>query len=272
MTTVFHPTDLSPASTTAFRHALRLALEMEAGLTICHVHGPHRKPAAFGEFPAVRATLSKWGEAADHLPDIRKVEAVGSNVQRVVGEYLARHPADLVVMASHPRTGLAAWLKPSIAQAVFEGSHRPSLIIPDGAAGFVLADGSMALDSVLLAMDEEPDPQIGVDTLAGLLRHLDRAPEHLTLLHAGTRPLRHEPVVPDIEGMATRMLTVSGPPPDAIVKAAARFDARLIVMTSAGHDSLPDRVFGSTFDHVLAQADCPVLVLPAPSYAAAASV
>src|SRR6187402_2207906 len=57
--TVVHPTDLSPASERAFAHALAVALVRRARLTILHV-APDDRPD-WDEFPAVRATLERWG-------------------------------------------------------------------------------------------------------------------------------------------------------------------------------------------------------------------
>ena len=57
--TVVHPTDLSPASERAFAHALAVALVRRARLIILHVSADDRPD--WGEFPAVRATLERWG-------------------------------------------------------------------------------------------------------------------------------------------------------------------------------------------------------------------
>ena len=57
--TVVHPTDLSPASERAFAHALAIALVRRAHLIVLHV-GDDDRPD-WREFPAVRATLERWG-------------------------------------------------------------------------------------------------------------------------------------------------------------------------------------------------------------------
>ena len=56
---VVHPTDLSPASERAFAHALAIALVRRARLIILHVAADDRPD--WGEFPAVRGTLERWG-------------------------------------------------------------------------------------------------------------------------------------------------------------------------------------------------------------------
>ena len=56
------------------------------------------------------------------------------------------------------------------------------------------------------------------------------------------------------------MAASPGRPWAEIVGAAAERQADLIVMSSRGHDSLGDEIFGSTTDRVLRHAPCAVLV------------
>ena len=56
---VFHPSNFSPASETAFAHALTAALIAKAGLTILHVS--QERDTEWMEFPGVRETLERWG-------------------------------------------------------------------------------------------------------------------------------------------------------------------------------------------------------------------
>lgn len=266
MTAIFHPTDLSPASAVAFRHALRLSLHLGSLLTVMHVHGPFRSETPWSEFPAIRQTLANWHEARDHMPKVMKVEAGGVKVEPVLSAYLERHPADLMVLAAHHREGLASWLKPSVSAQLVRHAHVPALIIPEGQEGFVANDGELDLDSVLFTVVEEPDPQIGIDFTFGLLDRLEARPARPILLHAGDAPVRHEPVLPEVgRGLAVTVQS-EGEPSEAIVKAASVQGAGLIVITSAGHDSLHDVLFGSTYDHVVRHAPCPILFVPAPGY------
>ena len=59
---VFHPSDFSGASETAFAHALKAALIAKATLTIFHV-SPDREEN-WTEFPGVRQTLERVGNPA----------------------------------------------------------------------------------------------------------------------------------------------------------------------------------------------------------------
>ena len=54
---IFHPSDFSAASETAFAHALKAALIAQATLTVFHV-SPDREEN-WTEFPGVRQTLER---------------------------------------------------------------------------------------------------------------------------------------------------------------------------------------------------------------------
>lgn len=68
-------------------------------------------------------------------------------------------------------------------------------------------------------------------------------------------------IVGDVPAVETEL--AGGIPVQAIVDAAARFNADFIVMGSHGHNALYDLVIGSTTHGVLKRAKCPVLIIPA---------
>ena len=65
---VFHPSDFSPASETAFAHALKVALVAKATLTIFHVSSDRKED--WTEFPGVRQTLERWGILPERQPQV----------------------------------------------------------------------------------------------------------------------------------------------------------------------------------------------------------
>jgi len=123
---VVHPTDLSPASERAFAHALAIALVRRARLVILHV-APDDRPD-WGEFPAVRRTLERWGllepgSSRGALFErlgvkITKRTISGHSPARAVVDYLDEAPADLLVVATEGRDGAARWLHGSTAEAM----------------------------------------------------------------------------------------------------------------------------------------------------------
>ncbi|MEO8574724.1 MAG: universal stress protein [Pyrinomonadaceae bacterium] len=119
---VFHPTDFSEGSKVAFHHALKAALQAGSRLTLLHVSEDGAAP--WSGFPGVRETLERWGlippgspksAVADLGIDVRKaLTSKGGPVDAVVA-YLEQHPADLIVLATHQRSGVSAWLNSSVA-------------------------------------------------------------------------------------------------------------------------------------------------------------
>ena len=111
---VLHPTDFSEGSKVAFHHALKAALLAKSKLTLLNV-SPDGS-SEFSDFPGVRETLERWGllqkgsskAAVGELGiDVRKVVAQESDPVDAVLRYLKKHPADLIVLATHQREGRA---------------------------------------------------------------------------------------------------------------------------------------------------------------------
>ncbi len=272
MARIFHPTDFTQASLTAFHHALRLSFDGE--LTLIHVH-PRGNDGDLADFPKVRDTLEHWksgGLAMANLPKVLKVKAEGNHVAAALDADLRRHPAELVVLACHPREGISAWLKPSISQEFVRRTRAPALFVPEGVSGFVRADGSIKLDTVLVPVAGEPDPQIALDAAHALFAALGHQPKLVVLVHAGLELLSPLPAMPHNANHGLESVTIEAEPVEAISQASAEFRPDLIVMTSAGHDGFLDALRGSTTEQVIRRAPCPVLVEPAPDYGAASAV
>ena len=107
---IFHPSDFSAASEVAFGHALKIALQSKAKLDIMHVetHLSPEKPYWL-DFPAVRATLIRWGILPEGVrPDavaraglrIRKILKSGVDPVETMLRHFRRLPPDLVVLAT----------------------------------------------------------------------------------------------------------------------------------------------------------------------------
>src|SRR5262245_10999994 len=104
---VFHPSDFSVASETAFAHALKAALIAKATLTIFHVSPDQREN--WTDFPGVRQTLERWGILSKNSPksavpelgiQVSKVSARDRDPVKSVLGFLEHHPCDLIVLAT----------------------------------------------------------------------------------------------------------------------------------------------------------------------------
>lgn len=271
MVSIFHASDLTEAGAHAFRHALRLAVGDGNKLTIMHVHGKGEKAKGWKHYPHVRETLDRWGLTREHATAgtaVRKVEAEGNSISGALSHHISRHQTDLVVMASEGREGLAGFLKQSVAHRVVQKSKTPALVLPNGCKGFIAEDGSITLDSVLVAVARKPDPQLAVDAAAWLARLAGAQLRRFTAVHVGPKPVAV--ALPQIAGASSEAMP--GEPVSAILRAASIIGAGLIVMTTEGRKGFRENFTGSTTEQVCAKADCPVLILPAPDYRTAPAV
>lgn len=134
------PVDFSPFSKNALRAALVLARATDASLTLLHVIAEYEAHAAFniplpGEElePQARA----WAERAydDYL---RGEETKGVDIDRQVRfgiaaksicDFAEETGADMIVIASHGRSGFERAMFGSVAEKVVRSCPRPVLII-----------------------------------------------------------------------------------------------------------------------------------------------
>jgi nucleotide-binding universal stress UspA family protein len=264
MQAIAHPTDFSPGGTTAFLHALRLAVEFRAKLDLLHVRHPD-DPDDWSSFPHVRDTLARWGLlAADASVDdiaarlgvaVRKVEIHHQDAIGGIATFLLSHRPDLIVLATHGSAGPTRWLSASISENVARKTHAATLFFGPTARPFINAQtGALELNRLLVPLAHDPLPQKALHTLHRLLAPLT---PHLTALHIGE-------VAPQISNNSGQPLDVhlkQGPVVDTILDAAQHAD--LIAMPTAGHHGFLDALRGSTTEQVLRRAPCPVLALPA---------
>src|SRR5215510_8558277 len=144
---VLHPTDFSEGSKVAFHHALKAALLAQARLTLLNVSPDGTSD--WTDFPGVRETLERWqllpkgSQKSDVFKlgiDPRKVVAQKSDPVEAVLGYLKKHPADLIVLATHQREGRVRWLEKSVAEPVARRAEEMTLFIPGHSEGFVSGD------------------------------------------------------------------------------------------------------------------------------------
>ena len=259
---IIHPTDFSDLSNNAFAHALRISVAVKAKLYVAHIAG--RSAKDWQSFPHIRPTLARWGlldayssPAAifDQLGvEVAKVEIDSHDPVRGLARFLASHPSELMVLATHGRDGMPRWFQPSVAEAMSRRARTQTLFIPGQGAGFVDYDGGgLHLERILVPVDHSPDPTSAIAAVRRFCVALGAQPT-IRLLHVGTSP----PVQSDNFPIDLR----NGDVVDTILQVAADMKANLIAMATAGHQGLLDAIRGSTTERVLRQAPCPVLAIP----------
>jgi len=269
---IFHPTDLGAGSTTAFLHALRLAIATRSTLTIMHV--ARNGESHWSDLPGVRDTLAHWGLLRD-AGDTDGLKALGVGVRKVIAEgddpvracldHLGRHPTDLVVLATHRDGGRRGWMKRKVAEPLARGAGEPTLLVPEDSRGFVdPGTGQVALRRVLVPVAMHPAPRRALDAAMAIAGRLNGGAEvAFTLLHVGTPSTEPSVEAPAGEGWTCERITREGDVVGTIAHMAQAMRCDLVVMATKGHDGFLDALRGSTTEQVLRAVHCPVLAVPA---------
>lgn len=270
---VVHPTDLSASSERAFAHALAVAVLRRASLTILHV--ANDSGTEWQDFPAVRATLERWGLLEPGSSQEAVFAKLGVRVTKrsissrfpalAVVDHLTDVPTDLLVVATEGRDGAARWLHGSVAEAMARWSKTMTLFVPDGAERSVvsLESGNLTLRNVLVPVDHEPVATAAVEFARRTAEILGENPVTITLLYVGAEA--DTPRVQAEDGSRWRFARMrrEGDPVDEILAAAELVRAELVVMPTAGRAGVFEALRGSTTERVLRRAPCPLLAVPA---------
>lgn len=137
---ILFPTDFSQANDAALEFASTLAAEANALLDIVHVDDlrdlnaaladsgyPYLLPTEIEDRSAIRERL---GQVVPPLPDVqyRHHYLKGMPIVEII-QFAERENIDLIVMASHGRTGLWRLLMGSVAEGVMRKAPCPVLIV-----------------------------------------------------------------------------------------------------------------------------------------------
>jgi nucleotide-binding universal stress UspA family protein len=270
---VVHATDFSAVDERAFAHALGVALLTRAQLTILHV--APGAPSDWRDFPAVRKTLERWKLLEPGSSQEAVFEKLGVQVAKVVvkgrfpalalAQHLEREPADLLVVATEGREGVARWLRGSAAEAMARWSRTMTLFVPaDAQRSLVaLADGNLTLENALIPVDRTPDPSAAIEFARRAAAVMSDTKATITLLHVGDGEELSSMHAHDGPQWTFKRMHREGEPVDEIEAAAELVRAELIVMATEGRHGVFDALRGSTTERVLRRASCPVLAVPA---------
>jgi len=291
------PTDLSDVAPRAFDHALALARFHQAEVELAYVSEPLLPgpvaPASYPPWvvldPAVRGRLQS---ALETLAG--PARAVGVPVRfgvyegGVVAEILDRArawPADLLVMGTHGRGGFERLVLGSVTEKVLRKAPCPVLTVPPPAggphpSGAVLfrtivcpvdfSDASLAALRHALKLAEESSAEITVlhvlewlveDEPGARIAGFD-VPEFRRYLEKDAREKLRGAVPEEARHWCRpREEVVGGRPWREILRVAEERQADLVVMGVRGRNPVDMVLFGSTTQHVVRGARCPVLVV-----------
>ncbi len=223
---------------------------------------------------------------ADSPPDV-PIEVLVSEGD-TAGEILRQAtalPADLLVLGTHGRSGFRRLLLGSVTEKVLRQASCPVLSVPRG-AGDAQPAPPVVFKRILCAVDFSDCSLKGLSFALSLAQEADA---HLLVVHVMELPhelaeplgfaqlnldayrtgyereslARLNDAIPDTVRAYCRVETqvLAGKPYREILHAADAHHSELIVMGIHGRGAVDLMLFGSTTQHVVRQASCPVLTL-----------
>jgi nucleotide-binding universal stress UspA family protein len=294
ITRILVPTDFSPPSQVACFFAARLANHLKAGIVLFHAIsgmdlleevGRARGKSHVEVLDDLRSRLQSWFETVipaefrGFLPV--EVTVVVGEPSPAIAPVAKRSGADLVLMATHGRTGLAHLLMGSVTETVLRSIPVPVLALRVGQGDRPLT----AVQRILWATDLSP---VSEGSWRYALTLADVFAAEVVLLHVvppSELPWQDEQPVPtpgswleqhvapfDRElgqrqqvaeelGLSARRKILVGVPAEAIVAEAQAEEADLIVVGTHGRTGLPHVLLGSVAEVVIRKAACPVLAV-----------
>jgi nucleotide-binding universal stress UspA family protein len=295
ITRILCPVDFSDGSRRALDFSIGLARWYGAKVTVLHVAPVPVPPAAFAagasvmmepvvlslvEQERLRADLRAFANARPTSDVEIDVEVTEGLVWREIRDRAAALPAELIVLGTHGRSGFERLLIGSVTEKLLRAAPCAVMTVPPPPAAETAAPG--VFKRILCPVDFSGASDVAVRWATAIAQESDA---DLLLLHvieepptpAGAVP---RPSSPEFEAEYDRWClarlrdavpaqvrgwcsvherTVRGVAHAQILAVAAEGPFDLIVMGVSGHRSLGDRVFGSTSQHVVRAAVCPVL-------------
>jgi nucleotide-binding universal stress UspA family protein len=291
------PVDFSDHSRRALDHAIAIARWYQATVTVVNVFSP-APVAAMGPSPMVfepivltqvdRDQLLAALEAfahAESAPGIT-IDAVvrEGNTAGEVLEQAASMKADLLVIGTHGRSGFERRLLGSVAEKVLRKVSCPVMTVPKGLPDAVPA-GPVLYRRILCPVDFSESSLHALKYAISLAQEADG---QLTVLHVVAHEFEHTPgieyagmtvgdLLKDREDALQRRLQevvagapefcradslmTHGKPWREVLRVAEEKQSDLIVMGVQGRGAADLLFFGSTTQHVVREALCPVLTL-----------
>jgi nucleotide-binding universal stress UspA family protein len=288
------PVDFSDASRAALDHAAALARRYEARLIALHVVPlvpstltfPPAISAATLEpisFDLFRDELRRFVEPVADLVPAETVVTSG-DAARTILDQARTADADLLVLGTHGRSGFERLVLGSVAEKVLRRAACPVLTVPPAAAhapatprppyrrilcpvdfsttseqalryALSLAEEAKARLMVLHVLEWFPEQEIREH------RHFD-VPEYRRFLEEDARRRLSEAVPAEARAWCELVERVAcGKPYREILRVAGEEGSDLIVLGVQGRGAMEVLLFGSTANHVVRQASCPVLTV-----------
>lgn len=295
-------TDFSDCAAQAQEYALFLASACKARLDF--VHAFELVPGLYAdEVPTqqlyleeVRRQIDRRIEALVKAAEKRGVAASGRQMHGIASEQIIEaareQEADLIVVGTHGRTGLAHVLLGSTAERVIKGAPCPVMTVrcpvqPELSVPFEPAKPAPHVHQILAPVDFS---DCSLDALEYTVQVAKQFAAAVTILHVLESPpiglnvsraeiTRRKKVLAEFEARLSDMVEVfksqalvaqcsvrEGAPADVILGAAQEYHADLIIMGTHGRRGVSRLLFGSVAEAVLRRSPSPVLTVKSPKF------
>lgn len=291
-TKILVPLDGSPLAERALPHAARLARITGARLLLVRAALARSFPGkdmTEAQCRAVREAATYLQRVADSLAGrgfaVETAVPYGEAASRIAEEVELRG-ADLIVMATHGRSGIGRWLYGSVAAKLLAhatapvllvraweqepqpdpiGDGRPRVVIPLDGSPFAeealpvarklvrALDGELVLLQAIGVADPSVPPEVMLDAFVerDLARNTSAAQDYLGHLA--------DPLIR--EGYPVRIEVGVGAPADVIAAFARNARAKLLVLATHGRTGAGRAFLGSVADAVLRRGNIPLLLV-----------
>jgi nucleotide-binding universal stress UspA family protein len=284
------PTDFSDISSHALAHAVVVARWYDAEIAALHAENPAIVLNAIAPVPpdAVDAIVSAyhperserrlraWLAPAETAGVRTRVIAEQGIAARCILAHARTLPADLIVIGTHGESGFERLMLGSVTEKVLRKAACPVMTVPPNAPG----TSALPFRHVLCPMDFSDWSLSALEYAFSLAQEADA---RVTLLHVGEWPVddataarvfetsewradatrRMASLVPaEVRNWCTPDIRLAcGKPYQRILEIAGAEQVDLIVMGVRGRNPIDVLLFGSTTNHVVRHAACPVLTL-----------
>jgi len=306
------PLDGSELAEVVFVYAKELAGRLNLDLVFLHVCAPEQSEST----PMHRAYIERAAEIVRHQsqevqeksgihPGIKAVEAqaelmVGYPAEEIL-RYVDENDIDLILIASHGRSGIRRWTMGSVADKILRASKVAALLVPAGIPGEIVydewptrtllvpLDGSELAEAVLPHV-EALAKQRGIELMNVVLLTVCEPPDIMSpdsyyLIpesYPPTRPLKWKKYVEQemgrckqaceqylagVEerlkdtGLKVRAEVLMGKPADKIVEYTTQNPLNLTIMATHGRSGLSQWAYGSVTHKVLHGVSSPILLV-----------
>jgi nucleotide-binding universal stress UspA family protein len=288
------PTDFSDESRHALTHAIAIAGWYGAEVTALHIGNPMVVLSTIVPVPAsmthdpphstnrrrLETQVRNWLSPATAVAVPTSVAVDEGNPVSCILEHARSLPADLIVMGTHGRGGFERLVLGSVAEKVLRKAMCPVMTVPptDVSTSKLpfeqiicpvdFSDSSIAALQYAFSLAQETNARLSLlhvvewpsdEVPAGRVQHMA---ELRQLWEENARRRLEALVTDDVRSWCRpEPVLAFGKAYQQILNAAEIMHADLIVMGVHGRNSIDMMLFGSTTQHVVRKASCPVLTL-----------